>query len=201
MTPVARGPPDSWTEMIGSLRRDIALALAWTGFVVLMLIGPWADESQAGQCAGGSTPAYQLSKGDARDATLCLLNRERTSRGMKPLRTDGKQERAAAEHNRLMIKKRCFSHQCSGERDLVGRLESSGYLPCSCSWSVGENIAWGSGSTSSPASIVGAWMNSSGHRANILNKSFDEIGIGIHSGSPAGGGDTATYTTDFGYKS
>lgn len=187
--------------MIKSLRTELALALAWTLFVLVMLLGPGADSSQAAECSGSETPAYELGGDKARAATLCLINRERAARGMKPLRSDRKQQKAASGHNKLMIRKRCFSHQCSGERDLVGRMEDSGYLPCSCSWSVGENIAWGSGSTSSPRSIVSAWMNSAPHRANILNGQFEEIGIGIHSGSPEGSKQTATYTTDFAYKS
>ncbi|HEV3002144.1 MAG TPA: CAP domain-containing protein, partial [Solirubrobacteraceae bacterium] len=67
-------------------------------------------------------------------------------------------------------------------------------------WSVGENIAWGSGTLSSPAGIVAAWMASPGHKENLLNPTYREIGIGIVPGSPrspemAG---AATYTTDFG---
>ena len=100
-----------------------------------------------------------------------------------------------------MLKKNCFSHQCSGERDLVGRMDAAGYLPCNCAWSVGENIAWGGGSTSSPRSIVDAWMGSSAHRINMLSSNFEEVGIAIHRGTPeGGGGDSATYTMDFGYK-
>ena len=43
-------------------------------------------------------------------------------------------------------------------------------------------------------------MGSPPHRMNILNKSFDEVGLGIANGSPDGGRRTATYTADFGYK-
>lgn len=186
--------------MVRSLRRDLALAVAWTAFVLLMLLGFGADPSNAAECKGSSVPAYELKGKTAEKATLCLINRERDAHGMGSLRVDGKQQRAAKRHNKVMIRQRCFSHQCSGEPDLVGRMEDSGYLPCSCSWSVGENIAWGSGSISSPRAIVDAWMKSAGHRANILNRQFEEIGIGIHQGSPAGGRDSATFTTDFAYK-
>jgi uncharacterized protein YkwD len=185
---------------VRSLRRDIALAAAWTAFVVLMLLGPGADPSEAATCTGAGTPAYELGSRAARHATLCLLNRERAARGMKPLRVDGKQQKAASGHNRTMIRDRCFSHQCSGERDLVGRIEDSGYLPCSCTWSVGENIAWGSGSLASPQKIVQAWMDSPSHRANVLDRHFDEVGLGIDAGSAAGMDDSATYTADFGHK-
>lgn len=186
--------------MVRSLRRDIALAVAWIAFVAVMLLGPGAASSEAAICGGSGTPAYELGGRDARSATLCLLNRERDGRGLKALHFDSEQQKVAGDHNRMMIRKRCFSHQCSGERDLVGRMEDSGYLPCSCSWSVGENIAWGTGSTASPRKIVDAWMNSPPHRMNILSKSFDEVGLAIDNGSPAGGGKTATFTADFGFK-
>jgi uncharacterized protein YkwD len=68
------------------------------------------------------------------------------------------------------------------------------------SWSLGENIAWGSGELASPAAIVRSWMHSSGHRRNILDGGFRNIGIGVASGAPADvqGQPAATYTTDFG---
>jgi uncharacterized protein YkwD len=79
----------------------------------------------------------------------------------------------------------------------VDRIRRSGYLRGARSWTVGENIAWGSGSRSSVRAIVNAWMNSSGHRANILSRSFRAVGIGIAYRTPANTGG-ATYTTDFG---
>jgi len=65
---------------------------------------------------------------------------------------------------------------------------------------IGENIAWGSGSSSTPRMIVSSWMNSPGHRANILDGDFKDWGVGIAIGGPndASG---ATYTTTFGAKS
>lgn len=172
-----------------------ALAAAMT-----LLAGPMVAPSQAAQCRGGDTPAYKMKGKAARKATLCLINKERSQRGLGRLREHGSQRKAASMHNRLMIRTRCFSHQCGGAPDLIGRLVRTGYLPCVCSWSVGENLAWGSGSTSSPRKIVSAWMGSSGHRANILNGRFQHIGIAVGRGSPAGGSDTATFTTDFGSK-
>jgi uncharacterized protein YkwD len=64
---------------------------------------------------------------------------------------------------------------------------------------VGENIAWGSQELATPRSIVNGWMHSPGHRANILNRRFREIGIGVSRGAPEPGFDrAATYATDFG---
>ena len=167
---------------------------------IAALAGPGASPAQAGQCSGSDRAGFRLSEKEARKATLCLINRERKSRGIGALRSHGKQQRAASGHNRVMVRTNCFDHQCPGERDLVGRIEQAGYLPCACSWSVAENIAWGRGGASSPREIVDSWMRSAGHRANILSGKFEHIGIAVDSGSPSGGGAAATYTTDFGYK-
>lgn len=181
---------------------NVGLALALAGLIVAaLLLGPVAARSEAAQCKGSATPAFRMSDRAASRATLCLLNKQRASHGLGPLRKDAKQTNAANMHNRVMIRTGCFDHLCPGERDLVGRITSTGYLPCSCTWLVGENIAWGRGGTASPKRIVAAWMRSPPHRANILNPRFDQIGVAVDSGSPADWhGGAATYTTDFGFK-
>jgi len=172
--------------------------LAAAALSLVLLIAP--GSAAAGACSGASTPAYELGGQKASKIALCVINRTRAAHGLKPLKADRKQEKAARGHNRAMLQKDCFAHQCSGEKDLVGRMEQAGYLPCTCSWAVGENIAWGMGESASPASIVQAWMNSAPHRANILSKTFDEAGLAIDNGSPAGGDKAATFTMDFGRK-
>jgi uncharacterized protein YkwD len=59
------------------------------------------------------------------------------------------------------------------------------------------------GDAATPATIVRAWMHSPGHRANILNRRFREIGIGVASGAPVRDGAAksgATYATEFGLR-
>jgi uncharacterized protein YkwD len=181
----------------------IALLAALAGALMLALaLGPAAGGAAAAKCSGADRPAARMSGGKAERLTLCLLNKQRAKHGLKRLREQKNQDRAASRHNRRMVRKACFSHECPGEPDLVGRLTKAGYLPCGCSWMVGENIAWGSGSYGSPRRIVGSWMKSAGHRENILNPRFEHIGVAVTSGSPGGGyRDAATYTTDFGFKS
>ncbi len=166
----------------------------------VLLLGPAAGTARAGSC-GGERPAYAISGKAAAKATLCLLNRKRAARGLKPLRFNKRQRKAASRHNRAMLAKSCFSHLCPGERDLVGRFAATGYLPCSCTWGVAENIAWGAGRTAAPAAVVSAWMNSPSHRANILNRRFERVGIAVSDGSPGGPRRASTYTVDFGFKS
>ena len=67
---------------------------------------------------------------------------------------------------------------------MLDRIRRTGYTSGARGWSLGENIAWGSGRLATAAQIHRAWMSSPGHRANILQRSFREIGIGIETGAP-----------------
>jgi uncharacterized protein YkwD len=130
-------------------------------------------------------------------ATLCVLNAERARHDLAPLKLNRKLSKAARRHSRAMARKHFFSHTSPSGATFVDRIRRAGYLAGASSWSIGENIAYGSGRKGAPRAIGTAWMNSPGHRANILSRSFRAIGIGIAAGTPFGGGG-ATYTTDFG---
>jgi uncharacterized protein YkwD len=136
-----------------------------------------------------------------RAATLCLVNHERSTHGVGPLATNSDLQRAAQGHSESMASGSYFEHTGPGGT-LLERITASGYLPGpNALYSVGENIAYGSLQDSTPVAIVAAWMASPGHRANILNPSFREVGIGVSPHLPAslGGGEAgAMYTEDFG---
>ena len=100
------------------LPSPVLLALAMLAGALLWL-GPGAAPSAAAQCSGASDPAYTMSGSKASKLTLCLINKERSARHMKPLRFDRDQQKAASKHNRVMLRKNCFSHLCPGEKDLV----------------------------------------------------------------------------------
>ena len=165
---------------------------------VLLVSAPSA--SAAGACSAANASASQASKRALVRATLCVLNHARARHNLRPLRLNRKLSRAARRHSRAMARHRFFSHTSLGGASFIHRIRSTGYLSGAHSWYVGENIAYGSRSRSSPRSIGTAWMNSAPHRANILNSSFRQIGIGLAYGTPVGGGG-ATYTTDFGRRS
>jgi uncharacterized protein YkwD len=137
----------------------------------------------------------------ARFATLCLLNRERATHRMRPLRSNRALRRASLRHSRAMVSRGFFAHTQPGGLDFVTRLRRVRYITPRVSWMVGENIGIGTFSSSSPVSMVRAWMNSTPHRANILNRRFREVGLGIDLGVPRGSRRSgATYTTDFGLR-
>ncbi|HWH95500.1 MAG TPA: CAP domain-containing protein [Baekduia sp.] len=131
-------------------------------------------------------------------ATLCLLNEQRAAHGLGALSASATLDRAATAFARDMVARSFFDHVSPGGGTMMDRIKAAGWVPAG-SWSAGENIAWGSGSYATPASIVDGWMRSAGHRANILNAGFRQIGIGIADGAPQAGirGDAGTYVTDF----
>jgi uncharacterized protein YkwD len=130
-------------------------------------------------------------------ATLCLLNAQRAEHGLSAFTESATLDKASDAFARDMVARRFFDHVSPGGGTFVDRIKAAGWSAPG-SWSAGENIAWGSGSLGTPASIVDGWMHSAGHRANILNGSFTQIGIGIADGAPqAGIDDGGTYATDF----
>jgi uncharacterized protein YkwD len=184
--------------------RFVLLTILAGLFALVAAAGPAAESASAkGPCnKWGNKESNEITVGHARKAVLCLLNRERASRGIKKFDRDKKLQRASQRHTSYMQNRKCFSHQCPGEGSLTTRLRNAGWLTGGLSaWGYGENIAWASGNSGTPRSIVNGWMNSSGHRANILNRSFDEVGVGYAKGTigskKANG---AVMTTDFGYK-
>ena len=137
-----------------------------------------------------------------RGAALCLVNRERAANGAGPLRLNEDLDKAAQEHSESMAAGGYFEHTAPGGDGFLQRLQAAGYLTSThLLYNVGENIAWGSLQDATPASVVAAWMASPGHRANMLNPEFRDIGIGIVPrlpGSLGAGSTGAMYTEDFG---
>ena len=180
--------------------------LALAGLLTLLSAAPglpFADAAAARGCgqAADANPA-SVKPSEARDAVLCLVNKERDNAGLGNLDNDKRLQRAAQRHTDKMDGTGCFDHTCGGEGDLGARLESVDYLGGGLTrWSYGENIAWGMESRGTPRAIVDAWMHSSGHRANILSRDFRDVGIGFSKGSPGSGrADAGIYTVDFGLR-
>ncbi|MEU2494488.1 sigma-70 family RNA polymerase sigma factor [Streptomyces sp. NPDC007883] len=120
-------------------------------------------------------PEPPLPSGDVAQV-VALVNAERSKAGCGPVRSNDKLETAARRHSEDMAARGYFDHTSPDGSDPGDRITAAGYR-----WSTyGENIARGQ---QSPSSVMDSWMNSPGHRANILNCSFKELGVGIHDGS------------------
>ncbi|WP_226642095.1 CAP domain-containing protein [Mesobacillus subterraneus] len=100
-----------------------------------------------------------------------LTNQERAKNGLKPLALDTELSKVAREKSRDMQSKGYFSHTSPTYGSPFDMMKKFGISYRSA----GENIAMGQ---RTPEEVVNAWMNSSGHRANILNSSYTHIGVG-----------------------
>ena len=161
-----------------------------------------APAASAAACGSTSAMPGEVSKAAMASSTICLVNVERNQRHLRPLKLNRRLSRAATGHAGDMVRRDYFSHDSLSGASFVDRIRRTGYLGGPRAWMVGENLAWGAGDRSPPAAIVRAWMNSPGHRANILQRRFREIGIGLALGAPERPeGPAATYATDFGARS
>jgi uncharacterized protein YkwD len=195
--PPSRPSPSSVHSTPAMLRFRIAVAAA--GVVAAAAA---ASPAQAA-CAGADVMPSSANAAKVGKATLCLLNVQRRTHGLRKLRENAKLRRASADYSQLMVSEGFFSHVSPSGSTFESRVRGTHYLDAARAWAIGENIAWGTGGLGTPRSIVRAWMHSPGHRANILNGTFRDIGIGIATGAPIPAGaaaNGATYTTDFGYR-
>ena len=154
--------------------------------------------AQTAACPGADDVPTAATIAQASQATLCLLNDERAAAGLHPVTETPALTQPSAAYSAQMVAQDFFAHVAPDGATLVDRLTAARYIAPDGDWTVGENIAWGQAQLATPRNIMIAWMNSPGHRHNILTGEFDEIGIGIALGTPGDPSWGATYTTDFG---
>jgi uncharacterized protein YkwD len=179
------------------VRRCSLLCLV-AALAVMLAAAPSAVAVRACESAG-ATPS-SVAKRTVVRATLCTLNAERDRYGLRPLKLNKRLSAAARRHARDMVRRDYFAHDSLGGGTFVDRIRHTGYLSGANRWSLGENLAWGSHNRAAPRAITEMWMNSAGHRANILSPAFREVGIGLAMGAPGASGPAATYATEFGAK-
>lgn len=118
-------------------------------------------------------PAGGSGGGSLGQQVTDLVNAERAKAGCSPVTENGTLDRAAQGHSDDMAARNFFDHTNPDGAGPGDRITAAGYH-----WSTyGENIAYGQ---QDPASVMDSWMHSDGHRRNILNCSFKEIGVGVN---------------------
>jgi uncharacterized protein YkwD len=118
-----------------------------------------------------STPSSGVGTADENEV-LRLTNVERAKGGCQALKHDAQLRAAAFGHSSDMAAKNYFDHTSQDGRSFLDRIRAAGFTGGNA-WA--ENIAMGQ---PTPASVVTAWMNSAGHRANIMNCKYNLIGVG-----------------------
>ena len=134
-------------------------------------------------------------------AVVARMNAIRRAHGLRPLRSNRRLRAAALYHSNDMGRRGYFEHDSISGTPFWRRIErfypSRGFS----SWTVGENLLWGS-DTYGAAFAVREWMTSPPHRENILSRSWREVGIGAvyftRAAGEYGGRHVTIVTADFG---
>jgi uncharacterized protein YkwD len=125
--------------------------------------------------------ARRASAVKLRRAMLCLVNRTRIAAGLTPFRSERHLARAAARHAADMGRRHYFAHVSPSGKTPMSRARSAGWRG-----DVGEVIAWGCGTLSSPRATLDAWLNSPPHRAILLGTAR-RAGVGVKRVGGCGG--------------
>ena len=164
--------------MISFGRRCGTLLIGLAGSGLLLLGAPPADPTAPGTVAVPTVSADIVpvsratpSTAEQRSAVLAATNAERRKAGCAALTTTSKLTGVAQAHATDMAVQNYFSHTSQDGRSFGTRIRSTGLS----FRTAGENIARGQ---RTPAEVVRAWMNSAGHRRNLLNCAFTRIGVG-----------------------
>jgi uncharacterized protein YkwD len=176
----------------GFLAQLKAQPLSNAGFLTRTSATPARPAAQASSSAILSSYEFDIVR---------RMNAIRTARGLRALRVSRQLSAAAAYHTNQMGLRGFFEHESANGADFWKRIERFYPSRYARSWSVGENILWGSPEISA-STAVREWMRSSPHRANILSREWREVGLGAaHFASAPGpyrGGPVTIVTADFG---
>lgn len=183
--------------------KHITLILATFFLAAAIAVGVSAANPSAAEAAGGGKVKRcgggKMFLNAKEKKTFALHNKIRRNHKLRTFCVHPKLQKAARAHSKDMIRRNYFSHNTKGRGGFDKRIKRFGYTPKGYKYyTAGENIAYGSGSKGRPGSIMRAWMKSPGHRHNILDRKFREIGVGTYTGTWKGYKGVTMYTADFG---
>lgn len=165
---------------------------------------PAGAATRARTCPGAHLHPSAADARAAATATLCLVNRLRAAHGLRPLRVNAELDGVAAAQVTSMVREDWFADdRPSGQTplSLVARTRYAAHAP---ELSIGQNIAWGTGSYATPAHIVAEWLASPPHREVMLSSAYREAGAGVAPAVPAVLGQRepgSTYAIELGARS
>ncbi|KYZ76697.1 serine protease [Anaerosporomusa subterranea] len=168
----------SESEQTETPNKDILIGLAAIGVIAALASGGDDDKSSK-QSSGSTTPQQPQTPSTPSGTTLSaqeqqaltLLNNDRAKNGLPALKSNSQLTRVAESHAKDMIARGYFAHNTPEGKTPFQRMQEAGITYSTA----GENLAI----NSSVAAAETAFMNSSGHRANILNSSYTDVGVGV----------------------
>jgi uncharacterized protein YkwD len=176
----------------------------------LTLIASWnaAAPALAAGAAAGACPDTGLRPSganleQAERATLCLVNRIRAAHRLRVLRGNPELTEVADSQVSSMVHRDWFADIRPSGQTPLALVGGTSYKAHAAMIAVGQNIAWGTGSMSTPAHIVSEWMASPPHRAIILAAEYRDAGAAITPALPGvlgAGSSGATYAMEFGLR-
>ncbi len=166
----------------------------------LILIGPAAVARASGACPGSSVKPTAENLNLIRSATLCLIDRARTSAHRRALRSNHALQSVAGSQVAGMVRLDYFSDVRPSGQTPGALIHATSYA-ARANLITGEDIGLGTGSLATPEQIVTSWLRSPPHREIMLNPLFRDIGVGVIAAVPSffsGRERGATYAIEFG---
>lgn len=182
-----QGDSGDYRKLLSSEVRDLGIGLdrlRRSSLYVFLYAVPEGD-----WFAQGTSGVRDLER--VRAEMLARVNAERKKVGAQPLRSNSRLDLAAQRHAGDMLARNYFAHGSPDKKTVRERATAAGY-----EWSlIGENIAEGQFSVDE---VMETWMNSPGHRKNILQPGFKELGVGLALGRSGGGRHRIVWAQAFG---
>jgi uncharacterized protein YkwD len=182
-----RGDAGGYQKLLSSEMRDLGIGLDRLGraslYVFLYAVpeGDWFARGTSGLRDPDRVRAEMLAR----------VNAARKKVGVPPLRSNGKLDLAAQRHAEDMLARNYFAHESPEDKTVRERASAAGY-----DWQrIGENIAEGQFSVDE---VMETWLNSPGHRKNVLAPHFQEMGVGLALGQTGRGGHRIVWAQAFG---
>jgi uncharacterized protein YkwD len=163
-------------ELVGTAYREVGIGMSFRKdppVYVLLFALSWEDFFR--EKTAGFADLERM-----RREMLARVNRERTGRGLAPLRRHPRLDDAAQAHAQDMFQRRYYSHDTPEGRTAMDRIQALGYR----AHYAGENIARGQYSVDE---VMDGWMESKTHREHLLSPVFDDVGFGLAFGKNPGG--------------
>jgi uncharacterized protein YkwD len=163
-----RGDAESFRRLLASENRDLGIGvdrLRGSPLYIFLAAVPQAD-----YFSRGTTGIRDLDQ--ARAEVLARVNEARKKAGLAPLRSNSRLDLAAQRHAEDMLARGYFAHEDREGETVRERARAAGY-----DWrNIGENLAENQFSVDE---VMSSWLRSPGHRRNILNPDFRELGVGL----------------------